>query len=418
MAQTLSEELAWRGFVNQTTFEDVKVIDTLPITFYWGVDPSASSMTVGHLAVAMMIRHFIKAGHKPILLVGGATGLIGDPDGKAQERDLKTTEEIDNNVAGIKAQYQNIFAGEDLLVVNNFDWFKNFGYLNFLRDIGKHVPMRQMLGREFVQSRLSEDGAGISYAEFSYSLIQGYDFLHLYKEHGVTLQVCGADQWGNCIAGVELIRRIAGGEAHIWSAPLVINKATGIKFGKSEAGAVWLDPALTSPYKFYQFWLNTDDESVKDYLKLYTLIQKDEFDSLIKDFESDKASRIAQKTLAFEVTKIVHGQKRAESVQKISEVLFGNRPYEELKKGDFIALGEELGLFEATNGVDIAGSLVDAGLASSKGEARRFLDSNAIYINGSQIPLSKTTLDSDDAIDGYVILRRGKNSQVIIELKG
>jgi tyrosyl-tRNA synthetase len=418
MAQTLSEELTWRGFVNQTTFEDIQALDTLPMKFYWGVDPSAASMTVGHLAVAMMIRHFIKAGHKPVLLVGGATGLIGDPDGKAQERDLKTTEEIEKNVAGIKAQYQNIFAGEDLSVVNNFDWFKDFRYLDFLREVGKHVPMRQMLGREFVQSRLGEDGAGISYAEFSYSLIQGYDFLHLYKEHGVTLQVCGADQWGNCIAGVELVRRIAGGEAHIWSAPLVINKATGVKFGKSEAGAIWLDPALTSPYKFYQFWLNTDDESVKDYLKLYTLLDKNEFDSLIKDFNEDKSSRLAQRTLAFEVTKIVHGQERAESVQKISEVLFGNRPYEELRKEDFISLGEELGLFEAASGVDLIGSLVDAGLAASKGEARRFLDGNAIYINGSQIPLSKTTLDSDDAIDGYVVLRRGKNSQVIIELKG
>jgi tyrosyl-tRNA synthetase len=418
MAQTLSEELTWRGFVNQTTFEDIQALDTLPMKFYWGVDPSAASMTVGHLAVAMMIRHFIKAGHKPVLLVGGATGLIGDPDGKAQERDLKTTEEIEKNVAGIKAQYQNIFAGEDLPVVNNFDWFKDFRYLDFLREVGKHVPMRQMLGREFVQSRLGEDGAGISYAEFSYSLIQGYDFLHLYKEHRVTLQVCGADQWGNCIAGVELVRRIAGGEAHIWSAPLVINKATGVKFGKSEAGAIWLDPALTSPYKFYQFWLNTDDESVKDYLKLYTLLDKNEFDSLIKDFNEDKSSRLAQRTLAFEVTKIVHGQERAESVQKISEVLFGNRPYEELRIEDFISLGEELGLFEAASGVDLIGSLVDAGLATSKGEARRFLDGNAIYINGSQIPLSKTTLDSDDAIDGYVVLRRGKNSQVIIELKG
>ena len=276
--------------------------------------------------------------------------------------------------------------------------------------------MRQMLGREFVQSRLSEDGAGISYAEFSYSLIQGYDFLHLFKEHGATLQVCGADQWGNCIAGVELIRRIGGGEAHIFSAPLVINKATGIKFGKSEEGAVWLDPALTSPYKFYQFWLNADDESVKDYLKLYTLIAKDQYVALINEFEADKSDRKAQKVLAYEVTKIVHGEARAQSVQKISEVLFGNGEYTELKKEDFIELGEELGMFEAPEGVDLAGSVVEAGLATSKGEARRFLDSNAIYINGSQIPLNKTTIESDDAINGFVVLRRGKNAQVIIKL--
>jgi len=418
MTQTLSEELTWRGFVNQTTYPDIAALDGAPITFYWGVDPSAASMTVGHLAVAMMIRHFISAGHKPILLVGGATGLIGDPDGKTQERDLKTNEEIDKNVQGIKRQYEQVFSGQDLKLVNNYDWFKDFGYLSFLREIGKHVPMRQMLGREFVQSRLGEDGAGISYAEFSYSLIQGYDFLHLFKEHGATLQVCGADQWGNCIAGVELIRRISGGEAHIFSAPLVINKATGVKFGKSEEGAVWLDPALTSPYKFYQFWLNADDESVKDYLKLYTMLSKDEYVQLIQEFEADKSARKAQKVLAYEVTKIVHGEARAQRVQKISEVLFGNGEYSELKKEDFIELGEELGMFEAHEGVDLAGSLVEAGLATSKGEARRFLDSNAVYINGSQIPLSKITIDSDDAINGFVVLRRGKNAQVIIKLGG
>ncbi len=416
MTQTLSEELTWRGFVNQTTYPDITALDGAPITFYWGVDPSAASMTVGHLAVAMMIRHFINAGHKPILLVGGATGLIGDPDGKTQERDLKTNDEIEKNVQGIKKQYEQVFSGQDLKLVNNYDWFKDFGYLDFLREVGKHVPMRQMLGREFVQSRLSEDGAGISYAEFSYSLIQGYDFLHLFKEHGATLQVCGADQWGNCIAGVELIRRIGGGEAHIFSAPLVINKATGIKFGKSEEGAVWLDPALTSPYKFYQFWLNADDESVKDYLKLYTLIAKDQYVALIHEFEADKSARKAQKVLAYEVTKIVHGEARAQSVQKISEVLFGNGEYIELKKEDFIELGEELGMFEAPEGVDLAGSVVEAGLATSKGEARRFLDSNAIYINGSQIPLNKTTIESDDAVNGFVVLRRGKNAQVIIKL--
>ncbi len=417
MDTKLSEELQWRGFVNQTTFQDITILDGEPITFYWGVDPSAKSMHIGQLAMSMMIRHFIMAGHKPILLVGGATGLIGDPDGKSEERDLKTVEEVDANKAGIAAQYQQLFAGYSVEMVDNYDWFKGLNYLEFLRDVGKHVPMRQMLGREFVQSRLSEDGAGISYAEFSYSLIQGYDFLHLYREHGVTLQVCGADQWGNSIAGVELIRRIAGGEAHIWSAPLIINKATGKKFGKSEAGAVWLDPELTTPYQFYQFWLNVDDEGVADYLKVYTLLSKEEIESLITEFEQDKAGRLAQKTLAYEVTKIVHGEARAESVKRISEVLFGARAYTELTVEDFEALGNELGVFEAFAGVDLAGALVDAGLASSKGEARRFLDSNAIYVNGSQIPLSKTTLDTDDAINGYAVLRRGKNAQVIIAIK-
>ena len=224
---TLSEELQWRGFVNQTTYKDVTVLDGDPITFYFGVDPSADSMTIGNLAAAMMNRLFIKHGHKAYLLVGGATGMIGDPDGKAVERELQTLEQISHNKKSIAAQYDQVFSGMDFTVVDNYDWFKGVNYLDFLRDVGKHVPMRQMLGREFVQSRLNEDGAGISYAEFSYSLIQGYDFVHLNREHGVTLQLCGADQWGNSIAGVDLIRRINGNEAHVWSTPLIINKATG-----------------------------------------------------------------------------------------------------------------------------------------------------------------------------------------------
>src|SRR5690606_15216819 len=228
-------------------------------SFYWGVDPSAPSMTIGNLATAMMVRHFINYGHKAVLLLGGATGMIGDPDGKAQERDLMTAEEVEANKKGIETQYKQVFGGQEFEIVDNYDWFKDIGYLQFLRDVGKHVPMRQMLGRDFVNTRLSEDGAGISYAEFSYVLIQGYDFVHLNKEHGVTLQVCGSDQWGNSIAGVDLIRRLNGQEAHVWSAPLVVNNTTGVKFGKSEEGAVWLDEKLTSPYKFYQFWLNVDD---------------------------------------------------------------------------------------------------------------------------------------------------------------
>jgi tyrosyl-tRNA synthetase len=412
----LSDELAWRGFVNQTTFKDNAALDGAPITFYWGVDPSASSMTIGNLATAMMVRHFIDAGHEAILLVGGATGMIGDPDGKTEERDLKTLEEIATNKANIAGQYQRIFAGQSFELVDNYDWFKNINYLDFLRDIGKHMPMSQMLGREFVQSRLSDDGAGISYAEFSYSLIQGYDFLHLYREHGATLQVAGSDQWGNCIAGVELIRRIAGGEAHIWSTPLIVNKTTGVKFGKSEEGAVWLDENLTSVYQFYQFWYNVDDEGAEDYLKIFTLLSQEQIAEVMSEFNSDRASRVAQKTLAYEVTAIVHGAERAESVKRISEVLFGGRDYNDLTAVDFEQLGAELGMFEATPGVDLAGALADAGLASSKGEARRFLDANAIYINGQQIPLNKTTLDADDAISGHVVLRRGRNAQVVVRL--
>jgi tyrosyl-tRNA synthetase len=412
----LSEELAWRGFVNQTTYKDISAIDQTPINFYWGVDPSAPSMQVGNLATAMMVRHFIKYGHNATLLVGGATGMIGDPDGKASERELMTADVLQTNRAGIAEQYKKIFNGEKFNIVDNFDWFEGIGYLEFLRDVGKHVPMRQMLGREFVQTRLKEDGAGISYAEFSYVLIQAYDFLHLYKEQGVTLQVCGSDQWGNSIAGVDLLRRIWGEEANVWSAPLVMNKSTGIKFGKSEEGAVWLDENLTSVYKFYQFWLNIDDEGVEEYLKIYTLISKEELEQLMTNFNADRGSRTAQKYLAYEVTKIVHGQDRADSVKRISEVLFGGRVYKELTATDFEELGRELGVVKINNNEDLAEVIVKAGLATSKGEARRFLESNAIYINGSQIPLSQTTIGQDDATDGFIVLRRGKNSQVVVRI--
>lgn len=415
---SLSEELQWRGFVNQTTYSDISVLDGQPITFYWGVDPSAPSMTIGNLATAMMVRHFIEHGHKAVLLVGGATGLIGDPDGKSEERDLKPVDEVQKNVDGIVGQYKKVFAGHHFDLVNNYDWFKSIGFLEFLRDIGKHVPMRQMLGREFVQSRLSEDGAGISYAEFSYSLIQGYDFLHLYREHGVTLQVCGADQWGNSIAGVELIRRVAGGEAHIWSAPLVVNKATGKKFGKSEDGAVWLNPDMTSVYRFYQFWINLDDEGVEDYLKIYTMLNREELADLMAEHRENPGLRAAQKRLAYEVTAIVHGESRAMSVKSASEVLFGLKPYAELNKHDFEELDGELPRVDARAGeTSLIDVLVETGLAQSKSEARRFLDESAVYINGMQFSLEKTTFDEHDNLHGYAVIRRGKNTSALVRFK-
>lgn len=408
----LSEELQWRGFVNQTTYKDLSVLDGQPIIFYWGVDPSAPSMQIGNLAAAMMVRHFMKHGHKAILLVGGATGLIGDPDGKSEERILKPADEVATNVAGIVAQYQRVFDGIPFELVDNYDWFKGMGYLAFLRDVGKHVPMRQMLSRDFVQTRLSEDGAGISYAEFSYSLMQGYDFLHLSREKNVTLQVCGSDQWGNSIAGVELIRRIDSKEAHVYSTPLIINKATGKKFGKSEEGAVWLDESLTSVYKFYQFWLNVDDEGVIEYMKVYTMLSKDEIDSIQAEFDDDRSKRTAQKRLAYEVTSIVHGEDRADAVKRISEALFGGGRYDQLTANDFRELKNELPFVDGGS-TDLVDIMVDNGLASSRTEARRFLEGNAVYINGSQIPLSKQALDETDSIHGYALVRRGKNQQLV-----
>jgi tyrosyl-tRNA synthetase len=410
---TLSEELAWRGFVNQTTFKDVTALDAGPITFYWGVDPSSDSMTIGNLAAAMMVGHFMKHGHKAILLVGGATGLIGDPDGKSEERSLQTQEQIEKNKHAIAAQYSTVFAGQEFEVVDNYDWFKDINYLTFLRDFGKHVPMRQMLGREFVQSRLKEDGAGISYAEFSYSLIQGYDFLHLYRDKSVTLQLCGADQWGNSIAGVDLIRRITGGEAHIWSTPLIINKSTGVKFGKTEEGAIWLDETKTSVFKFYQFWINVDDEGVEGYIKVYTNLGKDEVDSIMSEHKNDPSKRIAQKRLALEVTGIVHGLERARSTERLSNVLFSGAT--ELLSGDEVALAEkELPVVEIKEQLPSMNQILQSSLGISSSEARRALQEKSVYIDGKQLDAEVSSLTEDDLQKGYTIVRRGKNKTVLV----
>lgn len=402
---TLSEELTWRGFVNQMTYPDIKALDEGSISFYWGVDPSSDSMTIGNFAAAMMVRHFINAGHKAFLLVGGATGMIGDPDGKKDERNLLTLDDIAKNKEAIAEQYKTAFAGQEFTIVDNYDWFKDFNYLHFLRDVGKHVPLSGMLGREFVQSRLGEGGSGISYAEFSYSLIQGYDFLHLYKNHGVTLQLCGADQWGNSISGVDLIRRIEGGEAHVYSTPLVINKATGKKFGKSEEGAVWLNPTKTSVYKFYQFWLNSDDEGVVDYAKIYTLLSKDEIEAMAQQVASNPGAREAQKTLAREVTKLVHGEKRLENVEKVTAVLFGGANVSDLTVDELDMLAAEIPT--TSTGVTAVEAIVSAGFAASNGEARRLISGGAVSVNGEKIA-------EDTTITSISLIKKGKNNFVLV----
>jgi tyrosyl-tRNA synthetase len=402
---TLSEELQWRGFVNQTTYPDVTALDRGPISFYWGVDPSADSMQIGNFAAAMMVRHFINAGHKAYLLVGGATGMIGDPDGKKDERNLLSLEDIARNKAAIAEQYKTVFAGQDFEIVDNYDWFKDMNYLDFLRTVGKNVPLSQMLSREFVQSRLGEEGSGISYAEFSYSLIQGYDFLHLNREYGVSLQLCGADQWGNSIAGVDLIRRVDGKEAHVYSTPLVVNKATGIKFGKSEDGAVWLNPAKTSIFKFYQFWLNLDDAGVADYAKIFTLLGREEIAEMERQVSENPAGREAQKTLAHEVTKIVHGEERTASVERVTAVLFGGSSIEELSGDDIEVLAAEI----PTYGTDrsLVELLVESGNASSNGDAKRLIESGAVSVNGEKV-------SQDEMIAGRALVKKGKNSFILV----
>ena len=400
---TLAEELTWRGFINQTTFADINDINE-PRTFYIGVDPSAPSMTIGNLAVMMLCRHFIDHGHTPLLLVGGATGMIGDPDGKKQERDLRNAETVARSVKGLTAQFRQIFRGQDFAVVNNADWFAHVNYVDFLHQIGKHVSMTQLLDRDFVQQRIGEGGAGISYGEFSYALIQGYDFLHLYREKGATLQLAGADQWGNSVTGVSLIRKLEGGEAHVLTAPLVINKQTGVKFGKSEGGAVWLDPALTSPYKFYQFWLNCDDETSEDLIKIYTLLDQATIETLIDTHRANPGARTLQKTLAREVTDIVHGHERRESVERVTSVLFGDNDLSTLREEDLDALADEI---PTVSPQSVVTALVEAEVCASNGEARRLIKNNGISLDGAKIT-------SDQPATSPSLIKKGKNSFVLV----
>lgn len=399
----LSEELAWRGFAKQTTLEDNSKLDTEKFAFYLGVDPSANSMTVGNLVPAIMVKHFINHGHKAFLLIGGATGQIGDPDGKSEERDLKSLKEVEENKTGIVAEYKRLFNNE-VEIVDNYTWFKDIGYLQFLREVGKHFSMTQLLDRDFVQSRIGEGGSGISYAEFSYSLIQGYDFLHLFRKYGVNLQICGSDQWGNSISGVELIRKLEGKAAHVWTAPLVINKVTGKKFGKSEAGAVWLNEDKTSVYKFYQFWLNVDDEGVIDYLKIYTFLGKEEIESLTEKTQLNPKDRIAQKKLAFEVTKIVHGAERANQAVKVTNVLFGQESFTDLSKQELDLLAKEIPTSNADSIVDV---LVDTKAAKSKSEARRLIESGSVYTN-----FEKSIIEDSRGTEPKLI-KKGKNNFIL-----
>jgi tyrosyl-tRNA synthetase len=403
---TLSEELTWRGFYNQTTLDNITDLDTTKRNFYWGVDPSADSMHIGQLALAMMVKHFINHGYKAVLLVGGATGVIGDPDGKSQERDLKALDEITKNKAGIAAQYNKLFDGQEFELVDNYDWFKNVGFLDFLRDVGKNFSMTQLLDRDFVQKRIGEGGSGISYAEFSYSLIQGYDFLHLFREKGVTLQIAGADQWGNSISGVHLIKRLESAETDVYTAPLVINKSTGTKFGKSEAGAIWLDEAKTSVFDFYQFFLNTSDDNVIDYLKLFTMLTQEEVEELEQKQQEDSAGRQAQKTLAYEVTATAHGKDRAGSVRLATEALFADTSSVDLSEEQKDSLVKELPSVAA--GDSVIKALAESEFASSLGEARRMIEAGSISIDGNKI-LEDCPLESGQ------LVKKGKNNFLIVK---
>ena len=411
----LSEELLYRGFKAETTIKDVTDLDTRESKkFYWGADPSADSLTIGNLASLMMCACFVRHGYEPYLLVGGATGQIGDPKDNG-ERDLKSLEEVEHNKKCIKEQVERIIggAGSAFTMVDNYDWFKNINYLEFLREIGKNFSMTQLLDRQFVQKRIGDGGAGISYAEFSYTLIQGYDFLHLYRQYGVDLQLCGADQYGNCTSGIHLIKRLENKDADVWSTPLVIDPVTGRKFGKSEGNAVWLAASdngngnFTSIFDFYQFWMNQPDEVVEYLIKIYTLLEPEEIEDILRRHFEAPEKRIAQKALALGVTSVVHGRVAAEAVENLTATLFS-------RDTDFADFSEdELTEFAAylpvvSRGTVLVDILTNTGLAESKKKAREFIAQGAVSVNGVKVT-------DDIAINQTAIVKKGKNKFVIVK---
>ena len=408
----LSEELLYRGFSAKTTIENPEELDTRKSKkFYWGADPSADSLTIGNLAALMMCACFVRHGYKPYLLVGGATGQIGDPKENG-ERDLKTLDEVEHNKVCIKNQIENIVKSDEVVMVDNLDWFSNIKYLDFLREVGKAFSMTQLLDRQFVQNRIGDGGAGISYAEFSYTLIQGYDFLHLYREHGVDLQLCGADQYGNTTSGIHLIRRLEDGDADVWSTPLIIDPVTGRKFGKSEGNAVWLAASdngsgnYTSIFDFYQFWLNQPDEAVEYLIKIYTLLEKEEIESILTQHRQEPEKRIAQRALARGVTEVVHGKDNAEAIENLTKVLFDrNTNFAEFSEDEL----NEFAVYLPTvnRGVKLVDALVTNGLAESKKKAREFVAQGAVTVNGAK-------LKDDVELNQVAIIKKGKNKFLIV----
>ena len=414
----LSEELIYRGFKAETTIEDINELDVRePKKFYWGADPSADSLTIGNLAALMMCACFVRHGYEPYLLVGGATGQIGDPKENG-ERDLKTLDEVEHNKNCIRQQIERVVMGAgsssaSLTMVDNYDWFKNMNYLEFLREVGKSFSMTQLLDRQFVQNRIGEGGSGISYAEFSYTLIQGYDFLHLYRECGVDLQLCGADQYGNCTTGIHLIKRLEDAKADVWSTPLIIDPVTGRKFGKSEGNAVWLASSdngggnYTSIFDFYQFWLNQPDDSVEYLIKIYTLLEKDEIEAIITEHRQAPEKRLAQRALARGATEVVHGEEATGAIENLIQLLFDRSTnFADFSEDEILEFGKYLPVEK--KGVMLAEALVENGLAESKKKAREFIAQGAITINGERVK-------EDTEINQTAIIKKGKNKFLVVK---
>jgi tyrosyl-tRNA synthetase len=395
---TLSEEIKWRGFQNQTTYPDLSVIDNQKIIFYHGFDASAYSQTVGNLAGMMLDRLFLKHGHKGVILAGGATSLIGDPGGKDEERPLQDEETIARNISNTENQLKRVLQGYDFELVNNLDWTKHLSVIDFLRYYGKHFSMTPLIQRDYISKRLGENSVGISYAEFSYTILQGMDYLRLFEDKGVTLQLGGSDQWGNCISGVDLIRKVHSKDAHVLTLPLIINKATGKKFGKSEEGAIWLDAGKTSVFDFYQFWINVDDTGVEDFLKVYTELDKEHIDQVMEEFRQNPSERKAQQVLAYEATCIVHGEEAALKAQHETQTL----------KSD-ISSNESVRV-QVQSGSSLVEALVKSELAASNSEARRLIEEGGIYVN-NEASENDMQLNAHEFQNNRLILRRGKKLQ-------
>ncbi len=413
----LSETLRERGYVYQHSSEKLEEITDgqEKRTLYLGVDPTADSMHVGQLQGILVLRRFIEDGHKLIILIGAGTGMVGDPGGKTTERKLLSDEEVDRNAECLKKQFIQLLGSDNFEMVNNADWLRTIPMMEFLRDVGKHFTVNEMIKRDSVRPRLETPDASISYTEFSYMLLQAYDFLHLNREKGCDLQVGGSDQWGNIVSGVDLIRRVERKPAYALSWPLLVDKNTGKKFGKSEGKAVWLDATKTSPFQFYQFWLNTEDDAVEEYLLKMTMMEKTEIDSIMDEHRKNPGERAAQKALAREVTVLVHGTEIASSVERASELMFGSSTFEEYSKQDLAILFANAPAFKTTSGESLIDILIRFNLASSKREARQFLEDGAVMLNGKIIK-EDMMLHEDNYINRVALLKRGKRNMVVLKL--
>jgi len=424
------EELTWRGMIHDIMPGTKEQLQKEMTSAYVGIDPTADSLHIGHLVSVMMLKHFQLAGHKPIALVGGATGMIGDPSGKSTERNLLDEQTLRHNEACLKKQLARFLDFESdatnaAELVNNYDWMKDFGFLDFIRDIGKHITVNYMMAKDSVKKRLGEEAKmGLSFTEFTYQLVQGTDFLHLYREKNCKLQMGGSDQWGNILTGTELIRRKESGEAFALTCPL-ITKADGGKFGKTESGNVWLDPKLTTPYKFYQFWLNVSDADAEKYIKIFTLLSKEEVTSLVKEQEAAPHLRALQKRLAKEVTCMVHDEDEYNKAVEASQILFGKATTESLAKLDketFLAVFEGVPTYEVdrtkfNDGVPIVELLAaETAAFPSKGELRRTIKGNGLSLNKTKLTDQEYLVTGADLINGsYLLVQKGKKTYYIIE---